>query len=339
MSAPDRSSVRRSGVAPAAGGPGVAPESGASAGIAGIAGPDGDAGATVRTARARLVETLRRGGVAEPDGDARRLLAHALATEPSRLAFEGDRPLTPREVARLDRFAAQRLAGRTVARIVGHRAFHDIVLGVADGVLEPRDDTAALVELALPHVRAVAHRSGRARVLDVGTGTGAVALAILAAEPRAEALGTDVNPAALRLARENAGRLGLCDRFHAVRADALGGVGGAPYDAIASNPPYIPTAAIGGLAREARADPREALDGGPDGLAFYRTLARRGAAHLAPGGLLCVEIGAGQGCDVRRIMVAAGWREAGVAPDLGGHERALAFDRPPPAVSGDDSRG
>ena len=159
---------------------------------------------TVAAERASLAHVLRRGGCPEPEEDARRLLAHALHIEPGRLASQRERVLTDDEGGRLLDHAAQRLAGRTVARIVGARAFHDIVLRVADDVLEPRDDTGALVELALPHLRAACDRRGSARLLDVGVGTGAVALALLRAEPRARGEGTDVSPSARRLAKENA---------------------------------------------------------------------------------------------------------------------------------------
>ena len=288
---------------------------------------------TVAEARAALAARLREGGVAEPAEDARRLVAHALGIEPQRLAVERDRHLTAAEADRLRDVERQRLAGRTVARIVGTRAFHDITLRVADDVLEPRDDTGVLVELTLPRLRAACERRGGARLLDVGVGTGAVALALLAAEPRARGEGTDINPSARRLAMANAEALGL-DRRFAIADGALFGAGRlAPYDLIVSNPPYVPSGEIAALAPEARADPREALDGGADGLDAYRALAREGARYLRADGTLAVEIGAGQGADVRTIFVADGWRAIGAATDLAGRERALAF------LPGDPARG
>lgn len=294
-------------------------------------------GMTVAAARTQLAATLREARRADAREDARRLVAHALGVEPGRLAFELDRVLTREEAGRLAAFERERLDGRTVARILGHRPFHDITLAVSDDVLEPRDDTAALVELALPFVRATCERRGVARVLDCGVGAGTVVLAILTAEPRARGVGMDVSVAALALASRNAASLGLDDRFSSRRRDMLTQLGDpedAPYDVIVSNPPYIGTEDIDGLLDEAKADPREALDGGPDGLRFYRALARLAGRYLTPDGVMAFEIGAGQGPDVRAIMDEHRWREVGAMRDLGGHERALAFALPVPTRDG-----
>ena len=282
---------------------------------------------TVARARARMSDELAAIGVAEAALEAKLLVAHAVAVPPSRLSFERERRLTPTEARVLAAMLRDRRQGRSVGRIVGQRAFHDIVLAVRDNVLEPRDDTGALVDLALLHLRAVCDRGGSARLLDVGTGSGAVALALLAAEPRAVAVGTDINPDAVSAARRNADRLGLADRFAARRLPLLGDPADGPFDLVASNPPYIRSGDIAGLAAEVRHDPATALDGGPDGLDFYRALAARSADVLAPEGWLAVEIGAGQGPDVRGIMASHGWIAAGARDDLGGHSRALAFER------------
>ena len=284
--------------------------------------------AALRGARARLEE----GGVAEAALDARRLAAHALNLEPSRLAREGERSVSHEELAAIDRLVVARLEGRSVARLIGRRAFHEIELLVGPDVLEPRDDTGALVDLALGALRP-ALRTGRGRplrLLDIGTGTGAVALACLHAEPELMAVGTDISGEALALARRNAARLGLGPRFQTVRSDLVGALdrsGTARFDVIVSNPPYIPSGEIASLAPEVRSDPRIALDGGADGLDLYRRIALEAPAVLTTGGTLAVEIGAGQGADVRAIMREGGWQPAGSRDDLGGHERALAFRR------------
>ena len=282
---------------------------------------------TLAQARAELTEALAAIGGAEAALEAKLLVAHAVDVAPSRLSFERERRLTPAEGRVLAAMLRDRRRGRSVGRIIGHRAFHDIVLAIEDNVLEPRDDTGALVDLALPRLRAACDRGGAARLLDVGTGSGAVALALLSAEPRAVAVGTDVNPDAVRAARRNAEDLGLAERF-AVRALPLvGDPADGPFDLVVSNPPYIRSDELAGLAAEVRHDPATALDGGPDGLDFYRALAAGAADVLAPRGWLAVEIGAAQGPDVRAIMAGHGWTERVARDDLGGHLRALGFGR------------
>ena len=295
-----------------------------------------DAGGSVASARAALTAEFKAHGIAEPAADARLLIAYALEIEPARLGIEAARKLTADEAARLKRLAGERLAGRTVGRIVGHRAFHDIVLETADDVLEPRDDTAALVDLSLRLLGNVE----APRVWDVGVGAGTVALAILHARKDATAIGTDVSAAALVLTERNADALGVRDRLELECVNGLDRRMGA-FDLIVSNPPYIRTGDIQGLGAEARVDPVLALDGGTDGLSFYRLLADRAAAHLAPGGVVAVEIGHDQGADVRGAFADRGWIVRDGECDLGGHERALAFSRPAPEASrgpGGDNR-
>lgn len=272
-----------------------------------------------------LSTRLSEGGVADPSREARLLVAYVLSVEPSRVGLEAAREVSEREAAKLAEVTAERLAGRTVGRIVGCRAFHEIELGVSDHVLEPRDDTGALVDLALPFLRARCDERDTATVWDIGCGAGTVALALLVLEPRAVGLATDVNDHALALTGRNAERLGVRDRLRLEDRSGLEGGDMERFDLIVSNPPYIRSGEIDGLPREVRRDPRNALDGGADGLLFYRMFAAGGADRLAPNGRLAVEIGAGQGGDVRSIFGEQGWHEAGAMIDLGGHERALAF--------------
>ena len=284
------------------------------------------AGADVRAARARMASVLQAAGKGDAREDARRLVAHALGVEPSRLAFEPHRPLTAAESAAIGSMEAERLRGRSVARILGRRAFHDVVLEVRDDVLEPRDDTTALVELALGHLRGACDAHGAASVWDIGCGSGAVVLSLLVAEPRAVGLATDVSPGAIAATLANAASLGIPgSRLRVERRDGVDGRAADRHDLVVSNPPYVPTTEIASLPAEVLADPVEALDGGPDGLDFYRLLADRARPFVRPGGLLVVEIGAGQGAGVRELMDRGGWRFAHSRVDLAGHERALAF--------------
>lgn len=271
-----------------------------------------------------VAKSLHEGGIEAADQEARDLVAHVVGLAPARLALESSSSLSSDQKNELDRLRCERLKGRTVARLIGRKRFHEIELLVNDDVLEPRSDTETLVELALPYLRNTVSRTGRVRFVDVGTGTGAIALALLHAEPRAIGIATDLSLAAVRLAARNAERLGLSDRFAVVQTNLLSGVSG-PFDLLISNPPYIPTEQIAGLSREVRRDPLAALDGGANGLRVYRRLANEGHSMLSPSGICVVEIGAGQSSDVRRTFEAADWRVLDNAYDLSGHERALAL--------------
>ena len=288
-----------------------------------------NAPAGTRLHAARREAAARLAALGKPDAalEARRLVAHVLDLDPARLSIEPDRPLAAEEIRRLDAALAERADGRSVGRIVGWRRFHDIRLAVRDDVLEPRDDTGALVELALSLLRAACERRGEALLHDIGTGSGAVALALLAAEPRARAVASDVSDAALASAAANAERLGLSERIAFERADALASTIRGRFDLVVSNPPYVPSDEIATLAPEVRRDPVAALDGGTDGLDVYRRFATSLSGSLRPEGALALEIGAGQGPALRAIFARAGWSEIASRRDLGGTERAIAFRR------------
>ncbi len=276
-----------------------------------------------RDARARLSAA----GIADAALDARILVEDLTGTSCTDLLSRPDTVVPPDAAARLSAALARRIAGEPVHRILGAREFYGLRLTLAPDTLEPRPDTETLVDVALPHLARAADRAGSARLLDLGTGTGAVALSLLSAEPRAQAVATDIAPGALAAARANAVSLGLAERAAFVLSDWFDQVTGR-FDIIVSNPPYIPSAEIESLAREVREhDPRRALDGGVDGLDPYRIIARGCDAHLAPGGVVAVEIGAGQGPDVTGIFAAQGYRLLENRRDLAGHERALAFGR------------
>ena len=179
----------------------------------------------------------------------------------------------------------------------------------------------------LPFVRDTAAREGVCRILDLGTGTGAIALALLAQEPHAVATGVDVSDDALATAAANAAGLGVAGRFTAKKSDWFAGIDGR-YHLIVSNPPYIPSSEIEDLQHEVRNfDPRRALDGGPDGLEPYRAIASGSARHLEEGGCVGLEIGHDQRRDVTELFERAGYDLIAQRKDLGGNDRVLVFSR------------
>lgn len=280
---------------------------------------------TVETARRALTLQFRSAAIDSAELDARILTGHALGLDLTGIITAAQRRLTPDESARLEDFAQRRLAGEPVARIVGEKEFWGLPLRLSPATLVPRPDTETVVELALELLRAGSALDRPLRIADLGTGTGAILLALLSELPAAHGFGTDTSEAALRTAAANAARLGFHDRATFIACDYASGLSGA-FDLIVSNPPYIRAADIGGLAVEVRDhDPRAALDGGTDGLDAYRALIPQAARLLAPGGALVVEAGTGQSGPIQALMTAAGLA-AGTAPraDLGGILRAVA---------------
>jgi release factor glutamine methyltransferase len=280
---------------------------------------------TVETARRALTLQFRSAGIDSAELDARLLIGHALGLDLTGLITAAQRQLTHGESARLDDYARRRLAGEPVARIVGEKEFWGLPLQLAPATLVPRPDTETVVELALELLRAGGEPDGAPRIADLGTGTGAILLALLSELPAATGTGTDISVAALQTAAANAARAGLSDRATFIACDYASGLSG-PFDLIVSNPPYIRSADIGGLAVEVRDhDPRAALDGGADGLDAYRALVPQAARLLAPGGTLVVEAGEGQSGQIEALMVAAGLTPAHAPKaDLAGIPRAVA---------------
>lgn len=277
------------------------------------------AGAALRQAAARLAEA----GVDSPALDARLLLGEALGLSPEALAAGTRRTLDDRDIVALHALLERRLAGEPVARILGRREFWSLDLFLSPETLVPRPETETVVAEAL---RGSRDRAG-STVLDIGTGSGAILLALLSELPNAFGVGIDRSAGALETARVNAGRLGLGTRTAFVRGDLLGAVGGR-FDIVVSNPPYIPSGDIAGLAAEVRDfDPTAALDGGADGLAAYRGIAAALPGVLAAGGFAVFELGAGQEEAVASLMREAGLRPARPAcRDLAGIARALRVD-------------
>ncbi|MCC7346305.1 MAG: peptide chain release factor N(5)-glutamine methyltransferase [Variibacter sp.] len=283
------------------------------------------AGLTVAQARRLLARQLAAGGIDEAEVDARALVGHALALDLTGLAREAERALTADEARRLNALAARRRAREPVAYIVGEKEFWGLRLRVTPATLIPRPDTETVVEAAL----GVLGPETQLRIADLGTGSGAILLALLSERPDAEGVGVDVSAAALAVARGNAERLGLARRAHFMRG-AFGAALAGGFDLVVSNPPYVCVGELAALAPEVREhEPRLALAAGTDGLDAYRAIAADAARVLRRGGHLVLEIGHGQAESVTRLCVAGGLAPARAPmPDLAGIARALAFRRP-----------
>jgi release factor glutamine methyltransferase len=281
-------------------------------------------GKTVESARRTLTSDLRSGGVASAELDARLLVGCALGLDLTGMITAASRLLAHEESHRLEQYAQRRLAGEPVARILGHREFWGLPLQLSPATLVPRPDTETVVELALEISRGQPHANER-RIADIGTGSGAILLALLSEWPDAFGVGTDIDPTALRTARRNAEQLGLAPRAAFVACNYATALSDG-FDLIVSNPPYIRSSDIASLAREVREyDPPGALDGGPDGLDAYRALVPQAARLLTPGGALVVEAGLNQSAFISQLMAEAGLTaERPPKPDLAGIPRAVA---------------
>jgi release factor glutamine methyltransferase len=280
-------------------------------------------GASVTEAVRLLAQRFRRAGIDSPEADARALIGHALRLSRAQLVSQSDRLLEAREAAALSALAARRLKREPVSRILGRKEFWSLSLQIGPDVLDPRPDTETIVEDALDFVAGTGRRMEKLRILDIGTGSGALLLALLSELPNATGLGTDISPAALEIARGNAESNGLAARCAFVACHIADGVQGS-YDLVVSNPPYIAHGAVAALDAEVRDyDPLIALDGGADGLDAYRAIAGEARRLLAPGGHLFVELGAGQEASVRALFTKAGLTVGAARADLGGIARSL----------------
>jgi len=282
------------------------------------------AGQTVEAARRALTARFKSAAVDSAELDARMLVGAVLGLDLTGMITAADRIVSSGESLRLEEFARRRLAGEPVARLLGHKDFWGLPLQLSPATLVPRPDTETVVELALELLRAGGALDRPLRIADLGTGSGAIVLALLSELPHAQGVGTDISAEALQTAHSNAARAGLADRATFMACDYAAGLTG-PFDLIVSNPPYIRSADIAGLAAEVRDyDPRAALDGGADGLDAYRALIPQAAGLLAPGGALVVEAGQGQSPQIEALMKAAGLTPAGAPKaDLAGIQRAV----------------
>lgn len=233
--------------------------------------------------------------------------------------------LTDEEAVRVENAIVRRLDREPTYRILGRRPFLGLLLSLSADTLEPRPDTEILVERLVPIAKGIVAAKGTCRLLDLGTGTGAICLGLIDAVPGVSGVGTDISAGALETARANAHINGLSDRFETVESDWFAAVGGR-YDIIVSNPPYIRSQIVDGLAEEVRRfDPRRALDGGEDGLDAYRKIAEGALPHLEDGGVVAFEIGFDQKEAVARLMAGNAFRLIEAASDLGGNDRVLVF--------------
>lgn len=283
-----------------------------------------DPGSTRAGVLAALRRALAEAGAESPDLDARLLLLEALGIDAVALVTDPGKRLTAVDAERLEAFARRRLAREPVARILRAREFWGLPFALSPGTLEPRPDTETLVEAALA---LLPDRNAAIRLLDLGTGSGCLLVALLSELPRATGIGTDRSLDALATARGNADRNGVGARARFVAADWAAPLA-ARFDLVVSNPPYIRRAEIAGLAPEVRVhDPPAALDGGPDGLDAYRAILPEAGRLIAPDGRLLVEI-AHDGADgVAEVARRHGLAVHRVVPDLGGLPRAMALLR------------
>ena len=263
-------------------------------------------------------------GIIQPRLEAEILLAHALEVERLQLYLSPDKPLTVDERTKFRTFIQQRRSGTPLQHLIGEVTFFGLRFKVRRDALIPRGETEELLDRTLRLVP----RDQDVRCLDLGTGSGVLAVSIARYLPRAAVVAVDISPEALELARENATLNGVADRVTLVESDWFAGVDGA-FDLIVSNPPYVESGAIAGLAAEVRDhEPHVALDGGPDGIDQIRNVIAGAVAHLAPGGRLLLEIGHGQGERVRALLVAAGLDGAAIESDIAGLERFALARRP-----------
>jgi len=270
-----------------------------------------------------LAQAFRTAGIEDADVDARLLVGHALHLDRARLIAQSDRILEAREINVINALAARRLKREPVSRIIGLKEFWSIALAITPDVLVPRPETETVVEGALDFVVRGGLRMERLRILDIGTGSGALLLALLRELPNATGIGTDISTGALKVARENAARCGLEGRCTFLVCDIASVVEG-PFDLLVSNPPYIAHDEITSLAPEVKNyDPTVALDGGDDGLAAYRAIAADAKRLLAPGARMFVELGAGQEAAVRDLFTNVGLTAGTARADLAGIPRVL----------------
>jgi release factor glutamine methyltransferase len=284
------------------------------------------AGVSVAEATQLMAQSFSLAGIDDAKVDARALLCHALRIDRARLVADSERILEACEIAAISAMAARRLKREPVSRIRGHKDFWTLTLGVTPAVLTPRPETETVVEAALDAIDRDGLKKEKLRILDIGTGSGALLLALLSELPNAVGLGTDISVAALETARANAERNGLsaCCKF--VACDIAAGVQGI-FDLVVSNPPYVPRSDVAALTPEVRDyAPALALDGGPDGLDGYRAIAGVARALLAPAGRLIVELGAGQEPAVRALFTNSGLKVTVARKDLAGIPRALVVE-------------
>lgn len=282
------------------------------------------ADAIMGSSLAEAARLLAAAGIEEPRREARLLLAAALAVDTAIILGHPERVLGRSEHARFAGLLARRLAREPMARVLGRREFWSLDFALAPETLVPRPDSETLVEAALANI---SDRSAALRLLDFGTGTGCLLLALLSELPASTGIGIDLVPNAANMARRNAAALGLAGRSRFI-AGSWGAAISGSFDVIVANPPYVESGTIAALAPEvAQYDPRIALDGGADGLDSYRALAPDLARLLGKAAVAVVELGAGQAAPVAAMMREAELVIEQICRDLAGVERCLVLRR------------
>ncbi|MEC7489243.1 MAG: peptide chain release factor N(5)-glutamine methyltransferase [Pseudomonadota bacterium] len=270
----------------------------------------------------RAVAILKAAGVPDAGTDARVLVTEAARLDREDLLRDPVMALDEETVNSFDVMIGRRCNREPVSRIIGRREFRSLEFQLSPSVLDPRPESEIVVEAVLDFVR---RRSGKIRVLDIGTGTGCLILSILAELPGATGIGTDFDVKAVANAFDNARRLGFLNRTEFLHTFWVDGVVGR-FDVIVSNPPYIRTNDISKLSPEvSQYEPRAALDGGADGLDAYRALASRVSDHLSSSGIVITEIGAGQKTDVVQVFKNHSFKLVDARSDHAGHIRSLSF--------------
>ncbi len=281
---------------------------------------------TLLTAWTGARDRLKQAQIDSPVIDARILVEAACEATRTDIIADPYRAVSPEQMATLSAYLDRRERREPVARIIGRKGFWKIMLNVDSNVLIPRPDTEVVVDMALKSTG----EADALRILDLGVGSGAIILSILAERPGATGLGIDVSEEALAVARENASQLGLEGRLALLRGDWTWGLGDGGFDIVVSNPPYIASDEIETLEPEVKHhEPRLALDGGPDGLDAYRTLAPEILRVLKPGGLFLVEIGWTQAQAVTALFKAAGASDLATVKDLADRDRVVMGRRNP----------
>jgi release factor glutamine methyltransferase len=257
-------------------------------------------------------------GIASARLEAQILLAHVLRCTRTQLYTGFDKPLAEPELAAYRELIRRRLAGESVAYLVGEHEFWGMPLYIDENVLVPRPDTETVVEVSRARR---ADRKAACRVLDLCTGSGAIAIALAKELPMARIVATDVSAAAAEVAKRNAERNGFGERVEVRVGDLWEPAGSETFDLVTANPPYIASAVIPTLSAEVRREPMLALDGGADGLAFYDRICAAVRSHLVPGGALVVEHGFDQAESVKQRFLAAGLTDVTLVHDLGKNPR------------------
>ena len=281
----------------------------------------------IATLLGRATAALTARGIDGAGREARLLLQHAAAIPVATQIAFAERLVGATAVDAFEAALARRLRREPLSHILGYREFWSLQFQVTADTLDPRPDSETLVEAVLGELRGrnPALIATALSLVDFGTGSGCLLLALLSELPQAQGLGVDLNPGAVAIATANAERLGLASRARLKKGNWDQDIS-EQFDIVISNPPYISSAEIGGLQPEvAQFEPHLALDGGADGLVAYRALAEVVQRVMKPTGFAAFEIGAGQGADVVAVMQKAGLRHIASAHDLQAHERVLIF--------------